>query len=172
MAVVHWGAVLCLAALGCGAAAPAPVAPSQAQQERGAVRGLRWVPPTADCGADDGCLDWLPQPPADCSLYGYVLDREQRQPVIDAELVAIDAASGRRARAETNGLGQFFFGRLAPGRYLVTVTAGEARDVWPDVVVDAGRRTALRVHIAPQAATKSSTSAIAPRPTNGPPTGT
>lgn len=166
---MRWGAALCIVALGCGAGAPPPVAlPSQPQQERDtlrAVRGRSWQPP-ADCGAGDGCLDWLPQPPDGCSLYGYVLDREQREPVVDAVVVAIDADSGRSARAVSNGLGQFFFGPLAPGRYLVTVTAREARDVWPDVVVDRGRRTALRFHIAAQAATKSSTSAIPARPTN------
>ncbi len=125
---MRWGAALCLVALGCGASAAGqpPRAPAFARYEQ---------------------LDWMPVPADGWSIYGYVLDRESRQPVVGAIVVATEARTGRSQRASTNGLGQFSFGRLAAGRYAVAVNIGRARDVWPDVVLDAGRRTALRFHI-------------------------
>jgi hypothetical protein len=92
-------------------------------------------------------LDWMPLPERGWTIYGYVLDRESRQPLAGAAVIATDAASGRSRRVTTNGLGQFAFGRMAAGRYQVAVNIGKARDVWPDVVLDAGKRTALRFHI-------------------------
>lgn len=125
---MRWGAAFCLVALGCGAsAAPrAPLAPA--------------VVPDAD-------LDWLPEPADGWTIYGYVLDRDSRQPVAGAEVVATDARTGRSEWVSTNGLGQFSFVGLAAGRYAVAVNIGRTRDVWRDVVLDAGKRTALRFHI-------------------------
>jgi hypothetical protein len=125
---VRWGVALCLFALGCGAAAaPRPArAPVVEKVEQ---------------------LDWLPVPAPGWTMYGYVLDRESRQPVGGAEVIATEARTGRRARVTTNGLGQFSFARLPAGRYTVAVNTGRGRDVWPDVVVDRGKRTALRFHL-------------------------
>ena len=125
---MRWGAALCLLAIGCGAgAAPriarVPVAESEAQ------------------------LDWLPLPAKGWTIYGYVLDRDARRPVAGAVVVATDARTGESARVTTNGLGQFSFVRLPAGRYTVAVNTGRGRDVWPDVVLDRGKRTALRFHI-------------------------
>ncbi len=122
------GAVLCLFALGCGASAAPRIARA----------------PVVDAEAQ---LDWLPLPAPGWSIYGYVLDRETRQPVGGALVIATDAESGRSARVTSNGLGQFSFVRLPAGRYTVTVNTGRGRDVWPDVVLDRGKRTALRFHI-------------------------
>lgn len=124
---MRWGIALCLAALGCGAAAP------------------RVDPAPAFARVAD--LDWMPLPAEGWRIYGYVIDRESRQPIAGASVVATEAASGKSARVTTNGLGQFAFRELAPGRYAVAVNSGGSRDVWPDVVLDAGRRTALRFHL-------------------------
>ena len=144
---MRWGAALCLVALGCGAAAaPRAVRPRAEERSQRAMRGSSWVP-QLPCDRQ-GCLDWMPEPPDGCAMYGYVLDRAERRPLVDALVVATEVASGRKAQATTNALGQFFFGALAPGRYDVTVVRGAARDRWPGVVLDAGRRTALRFHVA------------------------
>ena len=128
-AMVRSGLALgCLFALGCGAATPPPAA----------------VPVAVPHGVE---LDWMPVPDRGWSIYGYVLDRASQQPLAGAVVIATDAASGRSQRVTTNGLGQFAFGRLAAGRYAVAVNIDGARDVWPDVVLDAGKRTALRFHI-------------------------
>lgn len=127
---MRWGAALCLIALGCGGA-----------------EGPRSVSVPVAVAAYGAQLDWMPVPQRDWTIYGYVLDRESRQPLAGAVVVATEAASGRSERVTTNGLGQFSFGRLAAGRYAVAVNIGRARDVWPDVVLDAGKRTALRFHI-------------------------
>ena len=121
---------------------------SAGRETLGATRAGSWLPQLA-C-EDVGCLDWMPEPAEGTSLYGYVVDHSKRQPVVDALVVATELASGRKAQATTNALGQFFFGALAPGRYDVTVIRGASRDRWPGVVLDAGRRTALRIHMAPE----------------------
>ena len=108
------------------------------------------VPPRAEAPfviAPGVELDWMPVPDRGWSIYGYVLDRASQLPVAGAVVIATDAASGRSQRVRSNGLGQFAFRRLAAGRYTVAVNIGSARDVWPDVVLDAGKRTALRFHI-------------------------
>jgi hypothetical protein len=125
---MRWGAALCLVALGCAGAAP----------PRGAV------PVDVPRGVE---LDWMPMPAEGWTIYGYVLDRDSRQPVAGAVVVATDARTGKSDRVSTNGLGQFSFVGLAAGRYAVAVNIGRARDVWRDVVLDAGKRTALRFHI-------------------------
>jgi len=112
------------------------------------MRGWSWDPQPACESA--GCLDWMPEMPASATgIYGYVLDRERNQPVVGAIVVAVDVATGKSTRATTNGLGQFELPRLAPGRYVVSVIATGVRDAWPDVVLDPGKRTALRFHVAP-----------------------
>jgi hypothetical protein len=125
---LRWGAVLCLVALGCGASAAPRVA-------RPPVQG------------SDAQLDWLPLPAPGWSIYGYVLDRESKQPVGGAVVIATETRTGQSARVTSNGLGQFSFVRLPAGRYTVAVNTGRARDVWRDVVLDRGKRTALRFHI-------------------------
>lgn len=125
---MRWGAALCLFAVGCAGAAP--------------PRAV--VPVAVPRGVE---LDWMPVPAEGWRIYGYVLDRQSRQPLAGAVVVATDAASGRSQRVTTNGLGQFAFERLAAGRYAVAVNIGSTRDVWRDVVLDAGKRTALRFHI-------------------------
>jgi hypothetical protein len=124
---MRWGAALCLLAIGCAGAAPRAV-----------------VPVVVPSGV---ALDWMPVPAEGWTIYGYVLDRETRQPLGGAVVIATHAASGRNQRVTTNGLGQFAFERLEAGRYAVAVNIGNARDVWRDVVLDAGKRTALRFHI-------------------------
>lgn len=141
---MQWGVALCLVALGCGAAAPRPSAPEGGDVLR-AVRGWNWDA-KADCGV--GCLDWMPEPGEGWTIYGYVLDRESRQPVGDAAVVATEMKNGRSSRVETNALGQFAFGPLAPGRYDVTVVRGDRRDHWPGVILEPRKRTALRFHVA------------------------
>ncbi len=128
MARMRWGAALCLLVVGCAGAAPPRAV------------GTVAVPHGVE-------LDWMPMPADGWTIYGYVLDRETRQPVVGADVVATDARTGRSERVSTNGLGQFSFVGLAAGRYAVAVNTGGARDVWPDVVLDAGKRTALRFHI-------------------------
>jgi hypothetical protein len=110
----------------------------------GAASSRAVVPVTVPHGVE---LDWMPMPAEGWTIYGYVLDRGSQQPLAGAVVIATDAASGRSRRVTTNGLGQFAFGRLAAGRYAVAVNIDGARDVWPDVVLDAGKRTALRFHI-------------------------
>jgi hypothetical protein len=128
MVPMRWGTALCLFALGCAGAAPPRAA----------------VPVAVPHGVD---LDWMPMPAEGWTIYGYVLDRDSRQPVVGADVVATDARTGRSAQVSTNGLGQFSFVGLAAGHYAVAVNIGSARDVWRDVVLDAGKRTALRFHI-------------------------
>ncbi len=125
---MRWGAALCLVALGCAGSA--------------ATRADR-----APVFASAAGLDWMPVPARGWTIYGYVLDRDSRQPVVGARVVATDARTGRSDEVSTNGLGQFSFVGLAAGRYAVAVNIGKARDVWRDVVLDAGKRTALRFHI-------------------------
>lgn len=122
------GIALCLFAFGCGASAAPRVT-------------------LAPEVVSDAELDWLPEPDDGWTIYGYVLDRDSRQPVVGARVVATDARTGRSDEVSTNGLGQFSFVGLAAGRYAVAVNIGKARDVWRDVVLDAGKRTALRFHI-------------------------
>jgi len=143
---MRWGAALCLFALGCGAAAPRPAAPQASRDLLRAVRGWGWDA-SSDCGGA-GCLDWLPEPRDGWTLYGYVLDRESQRPVGDATVIATAMKSGGSSSVETNGLGQFAFESLTPGRYEVTVVRGDFVDHWPDVVVEPRKRTALRIHIA------------------------
>ena len=143
--IERWGA-LCLFALGCGAAAPRPSAPEVTRDSLRAARGWSWDD-SSDCGGA-GCLDWMPEPRDGWTIYGYVLDRESQHPVVDATVVATEVKNGRRSSVETNGLGQFAFESLAPGRYEVTVVRGEFLDHWPDVVVEPRKRTAIRIHIA------------------------
>ena len=140
------GAVaLCLIAIGCGATGAPRRAETPADREAlGATHGWNWDA-SLDCD-DEGCLDWLPAPMKGWSIYGYVLDRETRQPVADATVIATERATGRRARSTSNPLGQFHFGPLAAGRYDIVIVRDGARDRWPDVVLEPGRRTALRIH--------------------------
>jgi hypothetical protein len=144
---MRWGAALCLVALGCGAAAPRASSPEGGRETLHAVSGWNWD--TADdCDGGVGCLDWMPEPRDGWSIYGYVLERESRRPVADATVIAIAMKNGRSSSVQTNGLGQFAFERLAAGRYHVTIVRGDARDQWPDVVLEPRKRTALRIHIA------------------------
>lgn len=149
--IERWGAALCLVAIGCGAAAAPRAAAPRPRSERDVLRSTRgWSwDPSEPCEVA-GCLDWMPEMPAgSVGIYGYVLDRERQQPVVGAVVVAVDLATGKRARVATNGLGQFEMADLPPGRYAVSVSAPGVRDVWPDVVLDPGKRTALRFHVAP-----------------------
>jgi hypothetical protein len=139
------GVVLCLFALGCGAASAPPAVAPRPRVERDVRSSMRgW---TGD--PRPGELDWMPEAPDGLTgIYGYVLDRERQEPVGGATIVAVDVATGKRMRATSNGLGQFELAGLAPGRYVVTVIARGVRDAWPDVVLDPGKRTALRFHVA------------------------
>lgn len=142
---MRWGGLACLIAVGCAAGGPRAAAPA----DRDVLRAGGWTAEAADDCGGYGCLDWLPQPDDDWSLYGYVLDRGTRQPVAGAVVIAVARGGQRAARAATNALGQFHFRELPAGRYDVAILVGGApRDRWPDVVLDRGRRTALRVHLA------------------------
>ena len=89
---------------------------------------------------------------AQADLFGVVADAETAAPVAGATVALVDAAGAVQGRAAGTE-GQFAFRGLAPGRYLLRVTAIGYRPSSDTLALAAGERRDLAIGLAPATAT-------------------
>lgn len=97
----------------------------------------------------------LPQSNTTGAIAGAVFDSAGAA-VPNADLTAVEAATGTARRGKTNAQGQFLFAQVAPGSYVLTASAeGFAQQKSQPVAVEVGQTANLQLHLHPAGAAET-----------------